>query len=129
VTSHLGAVRGERRVAAAAAGPLPGHAGRVLRTARAARPAARGALGAVGRLPARHPLRLRGARAGQRAPAHGAVRAHDQHVQREDLSLPLVLAGHRGAGDGRQRAPLGHRHVAGKMVLKRDGGFFSSGFD
>ena len=36
-----------------------------------------------------------GARSRQHSPAHGAVRADDQYVQREDLPLLMVLAGHR----------------------------------
>ena len=51
-----------------------------------------------------HILRLPDPRAGprQHAAVHGPVRPADQHVQREDLSVPLVLDGRAGRHQHRQ---------------------------
>ena len=52
----------------------------------------------VGGVPATHALRLQHKTDGHNAPAHRAVRAAHQPVQREDLHLPVVLDGVRVRG-------------------------------
>jgi len=61
-------------------------------------------------LSARDDVRLQGARAGQPAQLVDPVRAPDQHVQREDLPVPLVVVPGRRCA---QRAQL-------RLLVRRD---------
>ena len=104
VPRRQGDLRDERHRTAVHVGRVPRHAIPPVRGVRRRGVDQRPRLGSVGALPSRHSVRLRDSPSVAATQLRGAVRAHNQSIQREDLHIHLVLV----------RVPVDRQH--GKPV-------------